>query len=520
MWPTLFFMEGRRKIWLAITAGLLLGLASAWLRFQALAQTPYANGWDGYFYLVQVKAWVETGRMHSPEASLIYPLLRFFYWCTGDYVLMYQCCAAALAGAFAAVVAWTARSWAQGWLLGGWALFSPHLTYFAAQYPKNLLGMVLLLAFIGSLPRQAAQQRPARFILPFILLVVNYFGHRLTFGLAMVYLLCWTMVSVKTLFWRRIFNRKNIAVGAVAIGLFVAASSVFPGLLHVADLGRLAGGWQWRPQFAPWSFISQLGEGRLSNWWWGEIVVITGLFLFAWTKTIWDTRRGAVASSSAKHYALLLLCILLLFPFLEWSFTGVAYRFFLGFVLLVPGIFGEGGVARNGTSLRQPAIWWRYVAGTLLGLAAFFSWKSYVPTKHDPNYALFDRITSRATERLGLGSTQPPELVIAHNALAEYFTFTTDVDAMPWLPEYAIDSARLWRMAGGMHLPTVRYFAGAGQAARVQPLSTGYCLLPEWVWQRSLAQARIEGDSVYLALATSWLNPGRERPGWLLNKKR
>ncbi len=510
-------MKGHKQIWLSV-AGLVLGLVSAGLRFQALSQTQYANGWDGYFYLVQMKSWVETGRMHSPEASLIYPLLRFFYWLTNDYVLMYQCCAAALAGAFAAVVVWTTRAQPQAWLLGGWVLFSPHLTYFAGQYPKNLLGLVLLLAFIGSLPQMATNQKPVRFILPAILLIVNYFGHRMTFGLAVVYLVAWWLFSTKTDFWRRVFSRKNIVIGGLAIALFAVAGGLFPGLLHVSDLGRLAGGGQWWPQFAPWSFISQFGRERLSWWWLMEIVVVTGLFLLALAEVLLQPR---LATQTAQYYALLSLCALLLFPFLEWSFTAAAYRFFLVFGLLVPVLVGlrrpgEELPLRRSGARRYGA----YVAGALLIVAALFSWKSYAPAKQDPNYALFARVTGRAAERLGLpacGNT--PELVIAHNGLAEFFTFTTGVDAMPWLPEYAIDSARLWRIAAGMHLPTVRYFAGADQATRVQPLSSNYCLLPESVWQHALFQARIEDDSMYVAAATSWLNPSRQRPGWLLRKK-
>ncbi len=81
-----------------------LAIASALLRFWAFSQTPYANGWDSYFYLVQLKSLEETGRMHSPEASLIYPYLRLFYWMTGDYVLGMKVGTAILAGIFTASV--------------------------------------------------------------------------------------------------------------------------------------------------------------------------------------------------------------------------------------------------------------------------------------------------------------------------------------------------------------------------------------------------------------------------------
>lgn len=516
-------MSTGRPIRLLTAAGLIVGVASALLRFQAFSQSPYANGWDGYFYLVQIRAWVETGRMHSPEASLIYPLLRFWLWCTGDYVLMYQCCAAALAGIFTAVVLWMALSRPRAWLLGSWALFSPQLTYFAAQYPKNLLGLVLLLAFIGSLPRITAQQKPVRFILPFILLIFNYFGHRMTFGLAVVYLLTWGLLSLKTVTGWRMINGKSLALAGLAIGLFAVAGSLWPGLPQVADLGRLAGGWQWPPQFAPWSFISQFGQERLSSWWLLEIVAVTAFFLFELVKTGWIAlRRGKAIRQPDKQHALLLLCALLLFPFAAWSFTSAAYRFWLVFMLLAPLTWAVGNQnpAQDSSYFQQRDRWPYLGVSIVLSIAAFFSWKSYLPARHDPNYALFARVTGHTADRLGLPScSNPPELVIAHNALAEFFTFTTGLDAMPWLPEYPIDSARLWRIAAGMHLPTVRYFAGADQAERVQPLSSNYCLLPESVWQHCLTRARAEGDSVYLAAATGWLNPSRERPKWLLNKK-
>ena len=125
---------------------------SAALRYYWLAQTPYANGWDSYFYLVQVKSWVEEGAMHSPEASLIYPFLRAVLFFTGDYVQMYKVGAAVLAGSFTFMVFAVAQSigktlprsagLAVPMLLGAWTVCSPHLGYVAAQYPKNLLGLV------------------------------------------------------------------------------------------------------------------------------------------------------------------------------------------------------------------------------------------------------------------------------------------------------------------------------------------------------------------------------------------
>ncbi|HRI60333.1 MAG TPA: hypothetical protein PK228_11435, partial [Saprospiraceae bacterium] len=182
--------------WHFCLVGLALAALSALLRFVALSQTPFANGWDSYFYLVQLKSMEETGRMHSPEASLIYPYLQLFYRLTGDYVLGLKVGTAVLAGTFTAIVYWLALNRvhkpAFPWgpvALASWSVYSPQLTYFAAQYPKNLLGLVLLVAMIGSLDRLRLSRfsKPGKSWLPgksgswlviLFLLIINYFAHR------------------------------------------------------------------------------------------------------------------------------------------------------------------------------------------------------------------------------------------------------------------------------------------------------------------------------------------------------
>ncbi len=177
------FNSGLNKPLFAIIAGLILVVASIGCRYAAFMQTAFATGWDSYFYLVQLKSIVETGQMHSPEGSLIYPFLRLVYWVTQDYVAALKWGAALLCGLWTGLLYYLPRSRNMGLLLAAWAVFSPQLTYFAAAYPKNLLGIVLFAAFVLSIERVGKQ----RVILALILLIVNYFGHRMTFGLCLVY---------------------------------------------------------------------------------------------------------------------------------------------------------------------------------------------------------------------------------------------------------------------------------------------------------------------------------------------
>lgn len=515
-------ITGNRKRRVILTGAALFSLSAA-QRYAALAQTPYANGWDGYFYLVQLKSWVETGRMHSPEASLVYPYLRLIYWFTSDYIIALKLGAAVLAGLFtwavfavadreaAAVPNETAYRADAGIFIAAVSVFSPQLTYFTAQFPKNLLGAVLLVAFIGSLPPMhgAVLHKPVKsWALPAIVLIINYFGHRLTFSLALVYLACRFVFEFREQEpeRRRAYLRILAWVVPAGAGAVLIAGAFLPGLFHFIDFGRLSGVFSPAAQFAPWSFISRFGRERLSGWWLTEIAVATACWGYMVIRLM---IRSPLLSRSGLHYPLLCLCSLMLFPFLEWSFTGIAYRLFLVFVLLAPLLL----IDLPFTGKRRTGV----IFAAFLLASSFFSRKSYQPSLHDPDYNLFSKATTNARRYL---SDKSPELIIAHNALAEFYTFSTGTDAMPWLPEYRVDSARLWRIAADVPLQTVRYYAGAGGEEAVRPLGYPYILLPEYVWNAAIDRAKRENDEAFLADARGWRNPSQIRPAWLLHRKR
>jgi len=277
-------------------------------------------------------------------------------------------------------------------------------------------------------------------------------------------------------------------------------------------LGRLSGTLSWQPQFAPLSFVQSFGLERISGWWLFEIsmVLVCPLLLKFWRiKCFRDLGIGI------SNPALFWLCGLLLFPFLEWSLTGLAWRMFLVFILLLPMAFDFQNISTKASK----------VSFMVLIAASFFSWKSYSPSLHDPDYSLFKKVTEQVEYQLSenfeptKSSNPSPELFIAHNALAEYFTFTTGIDAMPWQPEYAVDSSRLWRIAVGVQGQNLRYFVGAENVLKIKNLGGGYFLLPEYVWQSALKNARAEQDDYFLKTAESWLNPYRIRPAFLLKRK-
>jgi hypothetical protein len=487
-------------------AGFCLFAGTILLRFYAFTGSTYANGWDSYFYLVQLKSWVETGVMHSPEASLFYPFVRSIQFIFGDYVLAFKAAVALLCGFFA-VMAWRIsayRLWAAIFLL-----FSPQLTWFAAQYPKNLFGMVLLLPLIACLldAFQSAGWPAARQASCIAgLLLLNYLGHRFTFALGI--LACASFGGA--LYWRErlgsipIFRKKT---GLALIVALILLTVGLPGLAHYTDFGRLSGTFTYKVQFAPWSFVQDYGYARIGLFWGLELAFAVFCWLFLVSKLVRQKQ-------SARFWAALPWTILLsalLFPFLQWSPTGLSFRAFALFVLLAPLAFFAQQTVQKDT----PKAWW----ATGLAAIVFFAMPcTYDHRLHDPDYAFYARITPKIMLFLEKQpQTLTSNLLIAHNSLAEYFTFSTGVDAMPWLPEYAIGKESLWRICVGVSPQYLQYYGC--DTSKMLDLGRDYVFLREIDWKNAAEAAKKAEDDDFLDRLDNWKNPNKTRPNWLLRRK-
>jgi hypothetical protein len=497
------------------------------------------------------------------------------YQLTGHYVLAYKLGAALFAGGF------TAALMAAGYrvagaraaiLLGAWTLCSGHLTYFAAQYPKNLLGMSLLLLFVAVL----AGTRP-RWIWAAALLILGYFGHRFTFGLSVVFGGLWLLFRYGAKPWAYLSSWKTGVAAGILLILLLLTAVLSPGLLHWSDGQRLSGHLSARPQWPPWSFYTSFGPERVAIWWRIEIILACLIWLWACLHVLqkaWNAiRLPKPAQADRNAIVLLVLVTCLHFPFLDWSLTGLSYRAFLVFVLISPllllnlwplqgsaltqlrravvkasppnplssgaGVGGEAFFAAKpnfmNTLLRAlmsiairlllqppPLLQSPPIASNLLSLATLATFSTlatftYRPSLHDPNYALYRSVTRNSLVRLE--NKARPDLVIAPNALAEFFTFHTGIDAMPWQPEYAIAPDRLWRIASGVREPAIRHYAPADSLGPIFTLPGRYLFLQERRWQSAIQAASMTGDTAFVHACRTWPNPSSVRPAFLLRRK-
>jgi hypothetical protein len=516
--------------------------------------------------------------MHSPDNSLIYPLLRILYRLIPNYIVSYQITLALLCATFTGVSMYCARRWQAPrfgiLLVGALTATSPHLTFFAAQYPKNLLGSILFINFLalfvpyinnlyracpslqsGRAMRGFATLRtayqpsraattiphasyykplpeggtlPAPLLLHTLLVLAaalaNYFGHTLTLALVGVVVAAEILVMCLTRWWW------VGLVGAVTIGA-IGGIIWFVGVPSLPYTDRFTGLVQPTVQWLPYAFYQRMGAASVGHWWRTELVLASLVAVGIW----W---QQAVSSRAATRVLALLFGVLL-FPCWSLAPDGMGYRLFVFFPLLVPlGVAcirdrSRGGCAARAKRSEVPTDRELRIArpdckegnallyiktGALLGLwmLGWVTCKSYKPDLHDAPNEKWNVLTNNI---LSCVDTSNIELLIAHNSLAEFFTFTTGKDALPWQPEYAVDTARLWRVAYGVKPAAWAYYLSGADVGRVCELYAQYALVPEVVWQRFAAGVRTAADEFWLPVLTCWENPHKMRPSYMLRKK-
>ena len=261
----------RQTIWYLKPSVILsaLFLLSFFLHFFLLQKTSFATGWDGYYYLIQVKSFLLEGKMHSPDAALFYPLLIFFTRLFSDALFALKFLSALMVAFFIPAAYFCVRrffpsepeeaQWSSSvaLLMAAYFLFSPVLFYLAAHFPKNLLGFLFLLLFIGSMARLHALffsgPFPAKTLLSslalsFCFIIAAFLSHRLSAALAFLFCglyLVYFLVKTRRFSWFLLL--------IPGIFLFWLLTRTFPGLLHLSDILRLEGLFSSSAQFAPLS---------------------------------------------------------------------------------------------------------------------------------------------------------------------------------------------------------------------------------------------------------------------------
>ncbi len=463
----------------------IFGGAALVLHLFRLTAEPYLSGWDGYFYLVQLKALHEEGAMHSPDASPIYPLLQASYAIFGDYELSFQVVSALLAGAFSSLTylltRQLTRSTGAALLAALWTLASPSLIFFTANFPKNLLGIDLLLLFSWLHLRRSRWQWLAG--------IGAGWAHRLTLGLVAL----WSAL--------RWINWRVWVIGGLGV-VTLLSLGLMQGGLHWSDFERFDGAVTFLGDIPHRAFIALMEVDAI---WKMELVIGGGLTVLG--GVLWGQKKGIWSENRRFWGAWMGILAFLFLPIWRMEAMGMGYRFFLAGLLLVPVVIA-GAVDSMGGMARRLAV---------IGLGIFV-WAvqgQFSLTPYQPDYTQFALISDQVEETL---ADQAPELIIGHKTMAEMVTFRTGIDVLPWQPEYEVDDAKLWRISVGLLRSDFRLYLSPTDQKRIFQLTPTYFLLPESLWQQFRDAATEADDDEMLERILDDLNPHKVRPGYLLRK--
>ncbi|MFY0601735.1 MAG: hypothetical protein JXR03_18825 [Cyclobacteriaceae bacterium] len=369
-------------------------------------------------------------------------------------------------------------------------IFSPELTYFAAQWPKNLLGMAIYLFLIYAL-----LIGNLKLIIGF--LIVGFFGHRMTAMLGVITVLVWFMIEK--------LSRKQTLLLLVTTSSCLVIVLFAPGLITFYDLERLNGFLQWEIQFAPLSFISLFGFKKITMFWLIEMVLMS-VFL-CYNAYLAIKSLVLKKDSNSLNLVLLIVIAILWFPLFTLDLSGVPYRLYHAGLLLLPLITIPAISDLKKNRILNCCILFGLLATSLI------SYKSYNPETQDPPYDFYKSITEKIVK-----SDQPeasPELIIAHKSLAEFITFESSIDAMPWVPEYEIEDDKLYRVA---HLPFPKLFLYHTDVVP-EKLRGSYYYVKNSEWN-VFVKGLIKEETIDLQNQHfDWKNPIRIRPDYLLKNR-
>ncbi len=526
-----------------VLAGAVIGSGLA-----SVYQTGYVNGWDGYYYLVQVQSLNNTGVMHSPEYSLVYLPLMALHTITGDYVTSYKISAVLFKLLFVLSVFTLSFSLLRSvrdiskrvafftaLFTATLSAMSPSLNYFFTQFPKNLLGFALFFFFMASVFSTGRRWRGGvksgglyvRTIGVILLFLAAFFTHRFSAVLSLCFLVLYFAPPVKHLLkhlWSSVGRKQaRILIPVVMILLLLLVtlliiSNRLPLAPSVQDLERITGDLSLSPIFVPVSFVQSFGLFRISPAWIVEIFLAAVLPLLTCFLLLFR-KRFSFLHMGGGYYILLIFSLTGLFPFFRFSLTGLSYRLFFGSLLMFPLAclpYIRLAVGKILGLRLDRGLLSRRVIPVLIFLAllalSLYTGRSYSPELHDPPYEYYEEIAGEAVEAL---SGVDWELIIAHGALAEIITYKFEVDALPWAPEEYFQRDRVWRITAGILRDEVSYYLSPEIADRYFiRLSGDYGLLREDQWEAFMES--IADDPVMMEAVDTWRNPLQQRPMYLV----
>ena len=332
-----------------------------------------------------------------------------------------------------------------------------------------------------------------KYVIAVILFVANLFVHKMTAGLSII-------AGFLILLYRKL-SLKVVVAGVIAISVTLLIIFSLPFIINIEDLSGRGLIFSAKLHWPSYSFLRDFKE-TIDPIWKVEIIFANLLLIAA---IVYLMVKGAM---DYKWLSFISILILLTIPYLEWSTLAISFRFFMVFIILCPILISCFGLKIKPVP--------SYLIMTVLIIAGTLYIYNYNPEKYDPPYGLYSHL---AQEVKAMEDAQEIELIIGHKALAEYITFKTGIDVLPWDPEYEVHSDKLWRIATGLNSKSIEYFSnGVASKNNYRILSPSYFFIRENVWQQVIQSIKDQDEMLYSELL-NWKNPHEIRPDYLLKGK-
>lgn len=428
-----------------------------------------ADGFDGYYYVMQIHTLLENGSMHSKDFSLIYlPLILFSKILTPiiSYKLTVTLIGTGLSLSAFLFVKKRSNS-IMGLLALAFTLVSPSVLFFLLQFPKNALGCVILLLFL-------TKYRKRNYLATIIVLILLLFSHRLTFVIGFCYLL-----------GDVILKRVNKKIILAAVVLSIIALNI-PGLLNIFDYKRVI--------FNNLKLFSYWGQTEFLNLWnlWNN-----PSWLF---DTLFIHSMIVLAIIRIKKEPILTsLLLFLLLPIWEYSSGSLSYRLYLNGYLLLPilslALFNEKREIK--------------VSCLLLFISFILAFSPrYIHKRFNPPINLYRSISYSVKEKL---LDEEADIIIAHKGIKEQIILNTRFDASNWKPKKSSD--KTYRIFTNIPDYFILNYMDSSKISDIIPLPGGYYLIKETYFQDFIEKIK-DNQELYRSM-DSWQNPLSSKPSFL-----
>jgi len=438
-------------------------------------RSPVADGFDGYYYVMQVNHLFREGAMHSSDFSLIYlPLILLGL--VFPPLLSYKITVVLIGVLFTlSGYRFVRKSGSRAMALMAvfYILLSPSVLFFTLQFPKNLLGILVLLNFLSCLKGRKSR----RAVLWFILLA---FSHRLAFCMGLACLLFSLAVGRKIL---------KYIIPSLFLLLIVL---LIPGLLNIFDFQRiifndldLFGYW------GPVEFYQLWDLWRQPSW----------IFDFLFIHLILILSLLHFVKRKFRIPELYYLILLLVVPLWAYSSGSLSYRLSLNGFLLLPLIYFSFSDTGAEKKAMIPLL-------SISFLFAFFP--RYDHSKFNPPIETYRDISSAINEEL---HGREVDLVIAHKGIKEQIILNTDLEASNWAPEEYTDST--YRVFTGISDYLLLQYLDSRELSAIISLPRGYYLVSETLFQKLIERIGVNEGPDVLRRINTWQNPLRQKPDYL-----